>query len=414
MTNPSPNSIRGTTHRGSQPSSELQRTAESYLINGDLAKNEQLLAERLKGDKKNDELRFSLGILQFLEAVSRLMESIHYYGLREYSTQIFGGGLFRLPIAHNATPRQISYLQIRDIVNNLLNDLQRAENTLAGITNRNVKLPVHFGQIRLSLTSTDDKLGGSNDEYLWKVYSNVTGTSVTPDQAANFLICFDDGDVHWLRGYLHLLMAICEVYLAYDSEETFNCCAHLIFAKVATPYKFLSSGKRVHSLSGSDADIVDLVSVIHTIRWPLKEPTRLKSALHHLQTTVSESKVSWASIMAETDDDREWLPNPRQTGVIPGATVTQPMIDSWLAMMDQAGKILDGELLIPFWRGPDGTGVNLRKAFLEPTNLDLVLWVQGPAAAPYLEKGTLAKSEPWLRLPREFGSQLPGFALWFN
>ncbi|HEY9754684.1 MAG TPA: hypothetical protein V6C97_05970 [Oculatellaceae cyanobacterium] len=414
MSNTSSNSLRGTPQEVSQPSSELQRTAESYLVSGNLVENERLLQKRLKGDQKNDELRFSLGILQFLEAVSRLMESIHYYGLREYSSQMFGSGLFRLPIPHNDTPHQISYLQIRDIASDLLHDLERAETTFAGFTDRNVKLPVHFGQIRLSLTSSDGKAEGTNEQYLWKVYSNVTGTTITADQAASFLICFDDGDVHWLRGYLHLLMAICEMYLAYDSEETFNCTAHLIFAKVASPYTFLSASKHVHTLSGSDADIADLISVIHTIRWPLKEPARLKSALQHWRTTVSESKVSWASIMAETDDDHEWLPNPKQTGVIPGAVVTQPMIDSWLAMMDQAGKILDGELLIPFWRGEAGTGVNLRKAFLEPTNFDLVLWVQGPAVAPYLERGALAKSEPWLRLPREFGSQLPGFALWFN
>jgi hypothetical protein len=390
---------------------ESERSAESYLIDGDLPKNELLLRERLKGDPKNDNLRFSLGILQFLEAVSQLIQSIHYYGMRDYSHENFGNDLFGIPFAHTDSPHQISYVQARDIAANFIRDLQRAESTLAAITDRNVRLPVHFGQIRLNLTQ---QVGEPSDQLLWKLYSKITHTTISPEDAKDFIICFDDGDVHWLRGYCNLLTALGEIYLAYDSQETFNCTAHLIFAKVDSPYKFLQSGKKTRYFDKGDAEIVDLISLIHTIRWPLKEPARLKSAFQHLKMTIHESKVSWSSIQEESDDDHEWLPNPEQTGVIPGVSVQQGMIDSWLEMMDQADKVLDGKLLIPFWRSTDGSGVNLKKVFLQPRNLDLVLWVQGPAALPYIEKGALAKPEPWLRLPREFGSQLPGFAVWFN
>jgi len=34
-----------------------------------------------------------------------------------------------------------------------------------------------------------------------------------------------------------------------------------------------------------------------------------------------------------------------------------------------------------------GPGVNLRRVFTEPREFDLVLWVQGTAAVPYLEAG---------------------------
>src|SRR5262249_12473305 len=108
------------------------------------------------------------------------------------------------------------------------------------------------------------------------------------------------------------------------------------------------------------------------------------------------------------------IPNPKQSCVIPHVRVTQDMIDSWLEMMDQSEKLLAGELLIPFWRGDDDRGVNLRKVFTEPTKLDLVLWVQGSAAAPYLEKGEMTKPEIWKRMPSIFGHNFPGFAAWFN
>ena len=45
---------------------------------------------------------------------------------------------------------------------------------------------------------------------------------------------------------------------------------------------------------------------------------------------------------------------------------------------------------------------------------DLVLWVQGSAATPYLEKGEFTRHEVWDRLLRVFEGEFVGFALWFN
>ena len=60
--------------------------------------------------------------------------------------------------------------------------------------------------------------------------------------------------------------------------------------------------------------------------------------------------------------------------------------------------LLAGKRLLPFWRGDPSRGVNLRRVFTEPRPFDLVLWVQGTAATPYLEKGPLTKPEVWRRL----------------
>jgi hypothetical protein len=114
----------------------------------------------------------------------------------------------------------------------------------------------------------------------------------------------------------------------------------------------------------------------------------------------------WKFILAETDDDNEWIPNPRQTGVI-GVKVTQEMIDAWLETLDEAEQILKGKKLIPFWRGKAGErGVNLRRVFTEPRTFDPIEWFQGTAAAPYLEKGPLTKladSRMGDRLNKAFG-----------
>ncbi len=63
--------------------------------------------------------------------------------------------------------------------------------------------------------------------------------------------------------------------------------------------------------------------------------TVLTTALQNLQAVTVLSRQSWKLILAETNNDREWLPNLRQKGVIPNAAVTQPMIDNWLAFMNR-------------------------------------------------------------------------------
>ena len=79
---------------------------------------------------------------------------------------------------------------------------------------------------------------------------------------------------------------------------------------------------------------------------------------------IQQSRQSWRAIQRETDDDREWVPNPHQTGVTPGARVNQPMIAAWHEFLDEAECLLQGEKLIPFWRGGE-LGVNLKRVFLE-------------------------------------------------
>ena len=398
------------------PSAEKKHDAplvEKYLIEGRLADGEIALLAKLEQHSDDDQLRFGLGLLQFLRAVERLAQDVYRYGIHDWSALRTRAPFMQLPLPCNPNPETLSYADARKIAQTFLDKLRQSEATLAQITHADVKLPIHFGLIKLDLNH-DGQV--SDDESFWKLYASLSGSrNISPEKARAFLICFDRGDVHWLRGYCHLIMAVCEVYLAHDSRETFERTAHLLFPKVDSPYKFLSKGKRVHRMAGEDIDILDVVALVHLIRWPVVEKQRMVAALHHLQAVVAQSKESWKWILAETDDDHEWLPNPQQTGVIPNVSVTQEMVDAWLDAMDEADKLLKGELLIPFWRGDDDRlGVNLQRVFTEPTTLDLVLWVQGTAAAPYLQRGNLTKPGSWRRLPQEFGSHLPGFALWFN
>src|SRR5262249_32617617 len=142
-------------------------------------------------------------------------------------------------------------------------------------------------------------------------------------------------------------------------------------------------------------------------RFPVREPVRLRSALEHLEAVIALSRETWAFILAETDDDHEWLPNPKQHGVL-GVNVRREMIDAWKEFLDEAEEILAGKKLVPHWRVTDGRGINLRRVLTEPRTLDVVLWIQGSAVAPYLERGPVTRDATWDRIYRVFGGQFIG------
>ncbi|MES2539872.1 MAG: GNAT family N-acetyltransferase, partial [Pseudomonadota bacterium] len=49
--------------------------------------------------------------------------------------------------------------------------------------------------------------------------------------------------------------------------------------------------------------------------------------------------------------------------------------------------LLQGRLLIPYWRGPEGQGINLGRMFDDPAPISITGWFQGWAAVPYLDQG---------------------------
>ncbi|MFG0334263.1 MAG: hypothetical protein ACF8TS_12935 [Maioricimonas sp. JB049] len=371
-----------------------------------------VLQAHLKENEEDAQARFQLGAVQFLQAIEHLAQSHYRYGLlQEASRQI---PLLRIPVPPNPKPKKLTYRKARQVLERFVNDLAVAEATLARVdTSADCRLPLHIGRIRFDI---DGDGNGSDIETLWRMY-RVVNAGVRQTDGENFLIVFDAGDVRWLQGYCHLLSAMGDTALAYNWRELFERCAHLFYPNPATPYPWLKEEKR--SGSWDMRQITDIIAFIHLINFPVKEPERMESALHHLRAMIGLSRESWELIQAESDDDHEWLPNPRQTGVIPRVRVEQAMIDSWHEFLVEAEAMLAGEKLIPYWRGPrdEGSmprGVNLHKVFTEPRRFDLVMWVQGTDAVPYLEEGQLSDPATWRRLQQVFRGQFIGFAIWFN
>jgi hypothetical protein len=382
-----------------------QALAVSHLEAGTLAEGEAALAAIVAEDATNDDARLGLAVIRFLQAVEQLSQGLYKYGLK--SPESFMAPVVRLPVPANPNPEPITYDDFRELLATYVADLALAEETLAGVTSSDVKLVLDLTKIRYDANgdgSVDD------DERFIAVIQRVTGIT-DQDLPASLSFAFDLGDARWLQGYCHVLMAFGEFFLAHDWRESFDVSFFHFFPAMESPFR-----DALIPPSGSSNDQIapaaDLISFLH-IRWPVSEPERLAAVRTHLKRTIALSRESWDAILAETDDDQEWIPNPDQTNrfasVLP---VSAERIAAWQDVLDEAEAILDGEKLIPHWRFPQG--INLRRVFEEPQPFDLVLWITGPAALPYLEDGLISTPEEWEQLTRAFGENFGLFAVWVN
>ena len=385
------------------PAKAQERLLEPYLENGRLAEGRQVVEQALQA-QASDELRFQLALAQFFSCVEKFSQGMYRYGLHE---SIFHRTIpfLRFPVEPNPNSRVASNGAIREILQEFLRGLAETSKTLALIPDSSaVHVPLKFGRVRLDLNG-DGKVTAK--EELWRVMNELTNSPINEKNAARFGVHLDVADARWLEGYCHLLSALGEWVLAYDTREIFAHCGHLFFNKTDTPYPFLQDKAK------DWGEILDAVTFVHLLNFPLLDGPRLETARQHLLTVIALSRRNWDCILAETDDRYEWIPSPKQRGVAPDARITMEMVTSWRAFLSEAEAILEGKILLPFWR-EDPRGVNLGKVFSQPRDFDAILWLQGSAAAPYLEQGKITSGNFWTRLNRAFRGNFLGFALWFN
>ncbi len=401
--------------RGAQAASELVEAVQTALYAGRTVDAAAAAEGRLAEAPDDDQARFALGVVQFLQAVEHLGQSLHRHGLAS-GEGAFGGmaelPFLRVPVPQNANPEPLTYEGFRGILEAFVNDLQTSETTVAGVESEAIDLPLNLGLIRLDLNGDGQ---GSEGEALWRVFREIAGLPWIDEQTASqLLVDFDSSDAPWLQAYCHLLMAIAEFPLAHDWRAAFETTFHGVFPNAGLPSSALNADTSATTPSDfrSYASVVDLVAFIHLNHWPVVEPERMTSVLAHLEAVPQLSRKNWRLILAETDRRREWIPSPKQSGVVPEIQVTQEQLDGWMMFLDEFEALLEGEKLLPHWRFE--RGINLRRIFTEPTTFDLVLLIQGSAALPYLEEGELTTDETWRRISQLLDGNLFRYTVWFN
>jgi hypothetical protein len=377
----------------------------SALESGALAAGAETLSAMIAADPANADARFGLGMIRFVQAVEHLSQGLYRYGLQPPHSFLMP--IVRLPVPENPDPEPIDYAKFRQVLLDFVADFGKAEETLAAMpAGVDTKLVVDLTAVRYD---ADGDGTVTAEERMTAVLARFLEIDPQDIDAEPLVVAFDTADAFWLRGYSHVLMALGEFMLAHDWHESFDASFHVFFPKAHSAFQNALSRQNSETFFG-ETGIADLISFLH-IRWPVAEPERMAAVIAHLKAMVSLSRQDWAAIAAETDDDREWIPGPGQTGVT-GATVTAEQVAAWHDVLDEVDALLDGKKLLPHWRFDKG--INLRRVFEEPQPFDLVLWITGPAALPYLENGAILSGEEWARITNAFEDNFGSYAIWFN
>jgi hypothetical protein len=271
-------------------------SAEELLVAGKLAEAEESLSGALEKDGGDDEARFGLGIVRTLRGVEELVQGLHRYGLKpRWASQL---PFVRLPVPENPDPEALTNEAFRKLVADFAANLAKVEATLAGVKSDDVKLLVRPGAYRLDFDGNGE---ATDKELLWRIFFRLTGATVRAEDAGQFVIAMDKADAHWLRGYSHVLAAMCEMYLAHDTQNLHDRAAQFFFPEAKVAYPFEPPAER----NGWIDPLLDGIAFVHLLNLP----ERMKAAHGHLLAMVDQSRANFAAIRAETDDDREWIPS---------------------------------------------------------------------------------------------------------
>ncbi|MBI1248265.1 hypothetical protein GC197_10565 [bacterium] len=395
---------------------------ESFFIEGKYVEGTRAMEDRIHIRGNDAEASYALGMMQFLQAFELLNQNMYRHGLQAPNGQFAlvqlvtgplpGVSVQRLPVAHNPQAQPITYDRWRMILEQFVRDMKTVEETLSQHQQHpTLNLPVW--QIRLDLDG--DGITKPDETFARLYFQFFAGMrpqqipKPTPEMEG-FTIQFDQTDVYWLIAYTHTIRSALQLYLAYDSQELFDSIAHHVFSGNPTPPQFDRKVLSFPQTGGlGNADIfADLILVVHQMRFRLIDPDRTKAARVHLLTAIKHSRLMWDAAERETDDRNEWIPNARQRQVT-GLNVTDERIKAWRLFLDEAEEVLEGKKLVSHWRSADGRGINIKRVLTEPRDFDLLAWVHGAAAVPYLESGPIVTPERQREILQPFGGNFGTF-----
>ena len=393
----------------------LRKSFTGEIGNGTLESASGAIEAMLLTEPDNDSAMAALGIVRFLQSGELLFARTYRYGgfnLPVQASMLVGAGGVGQNVGFNPEPEAIDYEGFRGVVEEWVAAVGRAEEALARVGDAEVKVRLPIGLARFDLNGNGQ---GEEREQVWRFFVAVQRRFAPKQADADaFEIAFDRGDVAWLRGYCHICMALGEFLLAHDTRDAFERTGHVLFAANETPYAYLK-GERKSFDFGTGVDAADLIAMVHLLNFEVVEAERMARARHHLLETLRLGNEMWRWYDAETDDDREWIPNIRQRDTaLPNALITPEMRDTWLRALGEGDDLLRGKRVARFWRGDGERGINVEAFFLEPRRFDLVLWIQGSAAAPYLEEGEFTSDRLWRDLQAAFDGGFFRYAFWMN
>ncbi|CDX44116.1 conserved exported hypothetical protein [Mesorhizobium sp. ORS 3359] len=395
---------------------EMPDAAKSLFEAKSVAERNAALSTLETAAAKDPASAYAAGAGEFFTALELLAGGLHRHGFD--SPKSFMLPLMQLPVPDNPNPQPLTYEEFRAILVSFRDRLEKSAATLGSVP-ANADIGMVVDLTRAGIDLNEDGAIAPDESFAAIMAALSRGSVDTSAAAPSLTFRFDRADGFWLQGYAEFLMAQADFWLAHDFKAMFDGSFHMLFPRAKLPLQDALvplDGGMSGNMFASEWRFADFISLVHLVNWPVIEPERRQAARRHLLEMIRLSREDWKAILAETDNDREWLPGPQQKGANPltGLDVGQEQVTAWLATLTMAEDLLEGRVLLPHFRIA-GKGINMKRFFDEPKPFDLVLSITGPGIAPYLESGKILTSDDFDQIQREFGGAgFLTFALWFN
>lgn len=331
--------------------------------------------------------RFALGGVRFLGGIERALQLRYRVGLSEGLAVMSGLPVLRLPIEENPNPEPFEPAMIAELFQGIEADMAGAIVSLDAIDGADeVAVVIDTADLWFDINATGTREPG---EGVLEVAGFALSGGFMAEAMPATAIRFDTADARWLSAYAHLLSGVSEAVLAVDPTEAIARVldARATFAELGEP-----APGNDFTLDNQFGDWADVAAMWIGALEGQPDPVRTRAVRDHALATVEDNRAFWTLAAREGDNDREWIPNKNQQSAtgLPFPPETGPR---WLAVLSDAEAILQGDLLIPYWRLGPGAGLDLG-AFLEnPPEVDVAGLIQGATLVPYLRQGPLANGQ---------------------
>ncbi len=326
--------------------------------------------------------QFALGAVHFLRGIEKTLQTRweHNAVLDDLDIPVL-----RLPVPPNPDAKPFRADLITSLFTEILTDMDASRTALANVPEGSeVSLDLNLADLWF-----DINMNGTRDLGEGVIEVGAFTLMGSPDLGdADSIppmdVRFDTADVAWLTAYTHMVSAAGEMVVAFDPTEAItnvmNANAKMIELRGDAPQSF-----------GWDLQFggwVDQFAMAYGALNQQPDATHTRAAHAHFLNMIAENKTFWAKLALETDNEREWIPNDNQTAAL-GFDLPPGTGDAWQAVLADAEALLNGDLLIEYWRISPAGGVNVKKMFMNPPVVDIVTWVQGSGLLPYLERGPI-------------------------
>lgn len=365
------------------PTSTDQRAVAVIMGEDGLAAADAALAAR----QRTPEMSFQLGGIRFLRAIETMLQV--RYDSYDGQVPLIPGMAAPLPPNPKAAFKPEF---IETALKGALEHLDGATTALEAATNGEFATELPLDSVWLDIDRDGQRAEWESLRAL------LTALGAQADwETFDGKIRFDTADAEWLAAYVHLMSGTSELVLSLDPTSA-----------IRTVYEARVKMQAMGAVGNADPifgmeDTIDQIAAVLVTIDGKPDAVRTRKALEHFRGMIAHNRKFWPEMMAETDNDHEWLPNPQQTSPF-GVQITPEIAQGWQEVLAELEDMLEGRALIPFWRTPPGdpdtttgVGINLRKLLTDPGDLNVALLIQGAAIAPYLEKGKLVTMAAWDR-----------------